>query len=522
VNRNLQLGIHPDADKISVFVEGAATAREQEKMLAHLAECAECRKAVFLMQPHEEPQPAAITPEKRWAWRGWTRRWVLPVGVAAAALACALIAVLIYIRPHGTPETPQPIASVRPPESERPGMEVAPTSNAGPDRPAPTSKLEQSRPTGNADRAPAANSELVERSVKPKNGLAPNAPVPNTALPNATAPNVSRQENQTASGLRLPALKSGRVPTSGQAGAAPSVVGGPIGSVQTTDSTLAQSTASTTATSNLPLNGRDFTQLQQLPPAGTQGPGTQNTLAKKKELPSLQIQAASAQNETLAGISGRITDRTGAVIAGVTVTLRDATGKKRQSTTGTDGSFHVMQLPAGQYELTATASGFKTSKQSIELKPSELAMLQPVLDVGAASEAVEVEAGSSAVAVQTESANVSSQAVAEITGAHRAITLPSGVGIAETVSHGKRFLSLDDAGNLFLSRNGGKKWKKVKPQWAGKAIRIELTSGSVSEAADQKPKDETSGAAGEGAVFLLTTDGGTVWSSKDGAHWHQQ
>jgi len=90
------------------------------------------------------------------------------------------------------------------------------------------------------------------------------------------------------------------------------------------------------------------------------------------------------------------------------------------------------------------------------------------------------------------------------------------------VSHGKRFLSLDDAGNLFLSRNGGKKWKKVKPQWAGKAIRIELTSGSVSEAADQKPKDETSGAAGEGAVFLLTTDGGTVWSSKDGAHWHQQ
>jgi photosystem II stability/assembly factor-like uncharacterized protein len=149
-------------------------------------------------------------------------------------------------------------------------------------------------------------------------------------------------------------------------------------------------------------------------------------------------------------------------------------------------------------------------------------MLQPVLDVGAASEVVEVEAGSSAVAVQTESANVSGQAVAEITGAHRAITLPSGVGIAETVSDGKRILSLDGAGNLFLSRNEGKKWKKVKPQWAGKAIRIELTPGSVSEAAARKPKDETSGAAGEGTVFLLTTDGGTVWSSKEGAHWHQQ
>jgi hypothetical protein len=251
------------------------------------------------------------------------------------------------------------------------------------------------------------------------------------------------------------------------------------------------------------------------------GAASQNTLAKKKELPALQIQAASAQNEMLAGISGRITDRTGAVIAGVTVTLRDAAGKTRQSTTGTDGSFHLMQLSAGQYELTATASGFKTSQQSIELKPSELAMLLPVLDVGAASEVVEVEAGSSAVAVQTESANASGQAVAEMTGAHRAITPPSGVGIAKTVSHGKRFLSLDDAGNLFLSRNGGKKWRKVKPQWAGKAIRIELTSGSISEAA-QKPKDEASGAAGERPVFLLTTDGGTVWSSKDGARWHQQ
>ena len=59
-----------------------------------------------------------------------------------------------------------------------------------------------------------------------------------------------------------------------------------------------------------------------------------------------------------------------------------------------------------------------------------------------------------------------------------------------------------------------------QPQWAGKAIRIELTSESVGGAA-QKPKGETSSAAGEGAVFLLTTDGSTVWSSKDGAHWHQ-
>jgi Carboxypeptidase regulatory-like domain/Putative zinc-finger len=493
VNRNLQFGVHPDADKISVFVEGAATTREQEKMLAHLAECAECRKAVFLMQPHEEPQRVTATPEKGWMWR-----WLVPVGLSAAALACGLVAVLIYIRPHGVPKTPQQMASMRPPETERPAPTAALSSN-----------LKQGAPTANADRAQSIDSEQVTRSGGQRDSRAAKA-----------ASNVSRQERTIPSGLSLPTSKSEQATANlapQKAGVAPSVVAGPV-----TDAAKLSGGVSTVTVAELPLNGRNFTELQQLQPADTKGAASQGALAREKELSALQIQAASAQNQTLAGISGRITDRSGAVIAQVTVTLRDATGKKRQSTTSTDGSFELMQLPAGQYELTATARGFKTSQQSIELKPSELAMLQPVLDVGAASEVVEVEAGSSAVAIQTESANVSGQAVAETTGAHRAITLPSGVGIAETVSHGKRFLSLDDAGNLFLSRNGGKKWKKVKPQWAGQAIRIELTSGSVSEVAAQKRKDETSGAAGEGAVFLLTTDGGTVCSSKDGAHWHQR
>ncbi len=477
MSRNLQPGIHPDADQLSLFVEGTATAREQERMLAHLSECGECRKAVFLMRPYEEPQSAAITPEERGAWRGWTRRWMVPVGVPAAALACALIALLIYIRPHRVPKTSPQIASVRPPESNRPGTAVAPTSNT--------------------DR-----------------------------VPTATAPNVYRQKSQIAGGLHLHALKNGRVPAAGQAtasvqttGEAPSVVGSQIRSVQTADSTLAQSTVSTSATSNLPVKGRNFAQLQQLTPAGTQGAATQDTLAKKKEVPALQIQSASGEAQTLAGISGRITDRSGASIAGVMVTVRDAVGKTRQTTTGADGTFHMTQLPAGKYRLTATASGFKTGDESIELKPSEMAMLQPVLDVGSVSETVEVEA--SAISIQADSAEVSAQVAAETRSARQGIAALSDRPILASVSQGKRVLSLDDGGNLFLSRDEGKKWKKIKPRWAGKAVRIELTPRSVGGAVE-KQKDETSGTVAEAAVFLLTTDSGTVWSSKDGAHWHQQ
>jgi len=479
VNRNLQLGIHPDADKISVFVEGAATAREQEKMLAHLAECAECRRAVFLIQPHEEPQRVTATPERR-----WMRRWLVPVGLPAAALACGLIAVLVYIRPHGASKTPQQMASIRPPESARPGTTVAPATSAQADRVAPIGNSEQGTPKSEPERAvPAANSPQAARSNEPRDSFAPNA---------ATA-----KASQTA-------------------GATPSV-GGPVASVQTADSSLAQNAINGTAISELPLNGRNVTDLQPLQPAD-KGAAAQNTLAREKELPGLQIQDASSQAQTLAGISGRITDRSGAAIAGVIVTLSDAGGKMRQTTTGADGSFHLTQLPAGQYGLTATASGFKTSKESIELRPTELAMLQPVLDVGTASEVVEVEAG--AASTETESANVSDQVVAKTHGTRGGSAAPSEQAILATVSHGKRVLSLDDAGNLFLSRNEGKKWKKVKPQWAGKAVGIRLMP-PPSDEASVKAKDEAA-VANEAAAFLLTTDGGTVWSSKDGAHWHQR
>ena len=304
---------------------------------------------------------------------------------------------LIYIRPHGTPETPQQIASVRPPENARPGKEIA----------------------------PAANSPLVARSNEHRDSFAERDD--GEGFP-ATEPNRKRSD--------LPALEIGQAPTIGRAsagvssqtaGAIPSI-GGPVASVQTTDSSLAQNTINTKAISELPLNGRNVTDLQQLQPAD-KGAAAQQTLVRKKELPALQIQGASSQAQTLAGISGRITDRSGAVIAGVIVTLSDAAGKMRQTTTGADGSFHLTQLPAGKYGLTATASGFKTSNESIELKPTELAMLQPVLEVGKASEVVEVVAGASSI--ETESANVSDQAVAETQGARRASAAPSQQPILE-------------------------------------------------------------------------------------------
>jgi hypothetical protein len=476
VNRNFQLGIHPDADQLSVFVEGAATSREHERMLAHLAECAECRKAVFFMQPHEETQPATRTPVKGWIWGR-----LLPVGLPAAALACGLVAVLVHIwPPDGALRIPQENASLRKPEVHLPQTAVAPTTG----------------------------SETVQRSATPKRSFAPTT-------------NLSRQENLSLSkSLNLP-QSSGQAATNAAASETTTAI--PSVSVPVAHAGGAAGGVIGVTASEAPLNGRNFSNLQQLPtPSGAWDAASQNGLAKKKDLPTLEIERASGQTEMLAGVSGRITDRSGAAISGASVSLRDAVGKTRQTTTSADGSFHLTGLPGGQYELTATASGFKTIEQSIELNPSQLAMLQPVLDVGATSETVEV--ASAQVVVQTESANVSQviagQVVAEMPSVSRTIAVPSGLPVASSVSHGKRFLSLDNAGNLFLSRNGGKKWKKINPQGTGKVVRIELTPAYSSEA-PSKP-NETLGKAGEVAVFLLTTDAGTVWTSKDGAHWHRQ
>jgi hypothetical protein len=354
VSQKFQLGTHPDADQLSVFMEGAATSREHEQMLSHLAECAECRKAVFFMQPQEETQPATKTPVKGWIWGR-----LLPVGLPAAALACGLVALLVHIWPRdGVLQNPQQVASLRKPEVHLPPTAVA----------------------------PSADSEMDQRSRLPR-GVAPASSLSrheNLSLPKSS--NLPESSGQARAKVAAPETSTANLSANAPVAVAPGVGGGSGGGA---------------IASELPLNGRNLTNLQQFSaPKGAPGAESQNSLAKKKDLGGLAIEQASGQDKALAGVSGRITDRTGAAISGASVSLRDAVGKTQQTTTAADGSFHLAGLPAGHYELTATAIGFKTIEQAIELNPSQLAMMEPVLDVGKVSETVEV--AGTASQLQTE------------------------------------------------------------------------------------------------------------------------
>jgi hypothetical protein len=95
--------------------------------------------------------------------------------------------------------------------------------------------------------------------------------------------------------------------------------------------------------------------------------------------------------------------------------------------------------------------------------------------------------------------------------------LPGGaVGIAREELNG-RVLTIDAAGNLYLSRSAGKSWKKIKPKWKGKAMRLALLVNlPMGQIGDNKPRTKTPDA------FQLTTDAGEVWLSEDGKHWRPQ
>ena len=95
-----------------------------------------------------------------------------------------------------------------------------------------------------------------------------------------------------------------------------------------------------------------------------------------------------------AAIRGTVTDPSGAVLPGSTVTaLNTDTGVPRTVTTNSKGVFELSSLPIGHYSVTITKDGFKTFKSAgILLVVNQVYELDADLSVGASNETVEVKA----------------------------------------------------------------------------------------------------------------------------------
>ena len=94
-------------------------------------------------------------------------------------------------------------------------------------------------------------------------------------------------------------------------------------------------------------------------------------------------------------ILGLVTDPTGAVIPGATITAhRKATGDVRTTTTNETGNYVFPLLDIGEYEVSCSAVGFKTEvRRGIELQLQQKARIDFQMQVGDQVETVEIRGG---------------------------------------------------------------------------------------------------------------------------------
>jgi hypothetical protein len=213
---------------------------------------------------------------------------------------------------------------------------------------------------------------------------------------------------------------------------------------------------------------------------------------------------------TQSGVTGTITDPTGAVIAGAAVTARSASGAPATNTvTDKSGQFFIAGLRPGSYELQVTQSGFQSARKEIEIQPGQIARADSSLSVGSAAESVTVAATSGAINSELSSPAKTTfreamPSLSRMAAVKRAATvnlnsvsLPNKLAAVAIATKAGVTLAADSAGALYRSDNAGAKWELVKAVWQGKVVEL----------------------AAESATFRLKTDTGAAWLSRDGKQW---
>ena len=113
-----------------------------------------------------------------------------------------------------------------------------------------------------------------------------------------------------------------------------------------------------------------------------------------------------AQTTTSGDLAGTVTDPSNAVVsgAGVSVTSVD-TGANYTTKSTSTGSYRAPSLKPGDYKVTVTQSGFRTTVETVTIALGAVTTANIQLQVGQGSETVEVTGA--APLIQTEDANIS-------------------------------------------------------------------------------------------------------------------
>jgi len=107
--------------------------------------------------------------------------------------------------------------------------------------------------------------------------------------------------------------------------------------------------------------------------------------------------------EVTAGITGAVTDPSGAPIVGASVTARDVARDVSYPTeTNADGAYYLTRLQIGRYEIKIEAKGFRTAvRPAFELVLNQVARVDVQLVVGTVSETVEITSATPLLQTET-------------------------------------------------------------------------------------------------------------------------
>ncbi len=132
----------------------------------------------------------------------------------------------------------------------------------------------------------------------------------------------------------------------------------------------------------------------------------------------LSLSAPAGAQEFRGSLTGRITDPTGSALVGASVSVRNVeTNIAASVTTNEDGSYSFPLLQPGKYQLTVTQQGFKASQRdNIEVRVADKLTLDVQLEVGAATESVQIVGSSPALETSSVSTGtvISSQEISEL------------------------------------------------------------------------------------------------------------
>ncbi len=140
--------------------------------------------------------------------------------------------------------------------------------------------------------------------------------------------------------------------------------------------------------------------------------------------------------------SGIVTDTTGAVLPGVTITIKNVdTGFTRSAVTDAQGRYSLNALPpTGKWTITAELQGFQTQiREGLEFKANTKPEINFQLGVGAVQEALTVQAA--APLVRTKESELSS--------------ILDDKAVSELPTNGRNFLSLLQTSGSVVATGGG-------------------------------------------------------------------